>query len=128
MVIAKERRYFDRIPFSHQVSLCLGKHCWETEVLDLSLRGALVRQPERWPAHIGEACTLHLPLDDNDQTGIDMRCTLVGRHDNRLHLLVEHIDVESVSRLRRLVELNLGQAELLERNLGHLIDSHGTGH
>jgi hypothetical protein len=32
----------------------------------------------------------------------------------------EHIDIDSISNLRRLVELNLGDAELLERQLGAL--------
>lgn len=117
-----ERREFTRIPFERPANICLGKRCWPTQVQDLSLKGALITQPPEWPARIGEYCQLHLALDD---VGDDIRlsCTLVGTSSGHLHLLVNEMDVESASRLRRLVELNLGNPELLERNLGNLIDS-----
>ncbi|WP_417362176.1 PilZ domain-containing protein [Gallaecimonas pentaromativorans] len=121
-MVTEDRRDFTRIPFQRTASLCLGSQCWATEVQDLSLKGALVTRPGHWPARIGEYCQLTLALDD---VGDDIRlsCTLVGTSEGRLHLLVNEMDVESASRLRRLVELNLGNPELLERNLGNLIDN-----
>ena len=37
--------------------------------------------------------------------------------------VVDHIDLESISHLRRLVELNLGDSSLLERELAALSDN-----
>lgn len=121
-MVTIERRDFTRIPVDRLASLCLGSSCWSTEVLDLSLKGALVRKPEEWPARIGELCSLVVALDDVGDD-IKLHCTLVGTSDGRLHLLVNEMDLDSASRLRRLVELNLGSPELLERNLGKLIDN-----
>ncbi|WKE64923.1 PilZ domain-containing protein [Gallaecimonas kandeliae] len=123
MVTTTERRDFNRVPFQHDADLYLGSHCWHTDILDLSLKGALVKRPEEWPANIGELCKLILPLDAGGDH-IEMHCTLVGTSEGRLHLLVNEMDVTSASRLRRLMELNLGTPELLERNLGKLIDTH----
>ncbi|MOA67711.1 Cyclic diguanosine monophosphate-binding protein [compost metagenome] len=47
------------------------------------------------------------------------------RHDNDGHLgfACLHIDLESITYLRRLIELNLGDEDELQRELGSLIDS-----
>ncbi|WP_341503102.1 PilZ domain-containing protein [Gallaecimonas sp. GXIMD4217] len=122
MVKTAERRRFERIPFEHAATLKLGSEQWPTEVQDLSLKGALVVRPIGWPGQIGQSCKLDIPLG-KDEKAIQMKCIIVGMREDRLHLLVTYQDLDSVSRLKRLVELNLGEAELLERDLGNLIDS-----
>jgi hypothetical protein len=46
-------------------------------------------------------------------------------HQDGQHIGIKcrHIDVDSLTRLRRLVELNLGDATLLDRELPHLFVS-----
>jgi hypothetical protein len=36
-------------------------------------------------------------------------------------LQTEHIDLDSISHLRRLIELNVGDADILNRELGELV-------
>lgn len=44
------------------------------------------------------------------------------QNERILHLKIDHIDIESIGHLRRLVELNVGSDELLHRELEHLVD------
>jgi hypothetical protein len=48
-------------------------------------------------------------------------CSCRGSH--RPALLCHSIDIDSVTHLRRLVELNLGNADLLQRELSALVSS-----
>ena len=50
-----------------------------------------------------------------------MHTEVVHKTSHHLGLRSLHIDVESISHLRRIIELNLGDAELLNRELEMLI-------
>lgn len=61
---------------------------------------------------------LTLSLDDDSQ--ISMQVTLAHTLATRLGLHCDHIDLDSISHLKRLVELNLGDPAQLQRELGLL--------
>lgn len=50
-----------------------------------------------------------------------MLVTLAHQKDGLLGLQCREIDLDSITHLRRLIELNLGSSELLERELGALV-------
>jgi hypothetical protein len=52
-----------------------------------------------------------------------MSVELVHKEKGRLGFKCKHIDIDSITHLRRLVELNLGNADMLERELSALIDA-----
>jgi hypothetical protein len=118
-----ERRQYSRIAFAAPAHLLLGEQVLRVEVLDLSLKGALLRLPDQAdPGHlaVGTAAVLDVPLDQSGQV-IRMQATVAHLDDGRAGLLCRSIDVDSVSHLRRLVELNLGDADLLQRELSALL-------
>ncbi|OPE31101.1 PilZ domain-containing protein, partial [Pseudomonas aeruginosa] len=87
-----------------------------------SLHGILVGQPQDWngdPQRPFEA-RLYLGLD----VLIRMEISLAWARDGLLGFECQHIDLDSISHLRRLVELNLGDEELLERELALLVSAH----
>jgi hypothetical protein len=51
-----------------------------------------------------------------------MELTATHIVDNKVGFKCEHIDIDSITQLRRLVELNLGNSSLLERDLLSLSD------
>lgn len=86
------------------------------------LHGILVGQPQDWngdPQRPFEA-RLYLGLD----VLIRMEISLAWARDGLLGFECQHIDLDSISHLRRLVELNLGDEELLERELALLVSAH----
>ena len=122
----EERRQHARIAFRTLARLLTGERQGEVEVLDISLKGALLRLPsdsETPPAdrlETGSECRLEVPLDDTSGTiRMDVRVAPVS--GDQLGVVCQLIDIDSATHLRRLVELNLGDPALLERELSALI-------
>ncbi|GIU06769.1 PilZ domain-containing protein [Shewanella morhuae] len=119
-----ERRMFSRILFATDAHLAQGETKWETTILDLSLNGALVEEPAHF-SNSGEAITLSFTLPESD-IEISIDTELVHQKNTQLGLKCNFIDVDSISHLKRMVELNLGDASLLNRELMLFIEKHNT--
>lgn len=121
---AGEKRRFSRVPFTKGATLTGdGPPCRAT-VLDISLNGALVAcPPGEGPAPESRG-TLTLPLEGGDSR-IVMDFTVAHRDGRRLGLRCEGIDVDSITHLKRLVALNLGDPEAVHWELAHLVDGGG---
>ncbi len=117
--MTRNRRQFSRIRFQTDARLYLPHAEYEVAVVDLSLRGALVQLPADAYATVGSNCTLKLKLDETGTT-IRMEATIVHRQGNLTGLYCREIDLDSVTHLRRLVELNVGDETILERELHRL--------
>ena len=127
MSTAGERRRFSRVEF-HAPARLLGADgtALEVEVLDLSMRGALVklRPDEAMPGSLREPesnWTLELPLSEQDR--IHMEVAPAHWHEQEVGLRCLRIDLDSMVHLRSLLEANLGDTELINRELYHLVDS-----
>lgn len=114
----RERRKFSRVTFKGKAQLRQGDKEWEVTLLDLSLKGLLVVAPGNWIAELSEPFEATIKL--GEATVINM--TLSWRHggNGKCGFICEHIDIESITHLRRLVELNLGDPDLLEREFAAL--------
>ncbi|ACA87799.1 PilZ domain-containing protein [Shewanella woodyi] len=117
-----ERRQFSRILFNTTANLNQGENMWATKIHDLSLNGALIDKPMDFEPKEG-TITLGFSLPDSD-IELRMEATLVYSTERLLGLKCFHIDVDSISHLRRMLELNLGDASLLNRELANFIDAH----
>ena len=89
-------------------------------MLDLSLKGALLHLPAAATTSFGSPCLLKIRLADQE-TMISMAGELAHVADGHAGMLCRSIDIESIIHLRRLVEMNLGDAALVERELVALI-------
>ncbi len=116
-----EKRRFHRIVFDAPCELHCQDSVWRTEVLDVSLKGVLVKRPESWSAPLKQPCEVVIHLD-GEHTGIVMAVELRHVEPHRLGFKCQYIDLESAGHLKRLVELNLGDPALLEREFAHLLD------
>lgn len=114
-----ERRHFVRVGFDAPALLTTSTGALSVHVLDLSLKGALLRAPAQANLEPGMPCQLTVPLAE---TGNHIAMTVEVAHVEGLHtgLLCKGIDLDSVTHLRRLIELQLGDPALLERDLAEL--------
>lgn len=119
MTIQDERRQFWRAHFHSPVQLAMHGHVAEAELYDISLKGALVKVPEGWPGKKGDRCQMRLAL--SAATTISMTTHVSHIDGRRVGLRCDNIDLDSVTHLRRLVELNAGEPGLLDRELSALI-------
>lgn len=118
--MSNNRRHFSRIAFHAPATLITARGPQQAVILDLSLKGALIRLPEDHCVSNGENCTLQVTLGT---PGTLIRMQGVVAHIEGLYagLACRNIDLDSVTHLRRVVELNLGNSDLLERELSALV-------
>lgn len=113
------RRQFWRAHFHSPVQLAMHGHVSEADLYDISLKGALVKVPEGWAGKSGEHCQLRLALGSD--VVISMSATITHIDGRRVGFHCDSIDLDSVTHLRRLVELNAGDPGLLDRELSALL-------
>lgn len=120
----QEQRHFTRIPFNAAAILVDSHsgHKETAEVLDISLKGVLIKRPHNWQGHTGGHFTVHIKLEGSD---IEISLAIIAVHceDEHIGFRIEHMDIDTATHLHRLVELNLGDEKLLERELSELINS-----
>lgn len=115
-----ERRRFQRICFDAPTELHQGSRCWSPKLLDISLKGLLVERPQQWDADLSQNYDAIITLDE--QTQVTMQVELRHEEPARLGFICLYIDVESMTHLHRLVELNLGDGTRMMRELRELIE------
>lgn len=113
-----ERRRFQRIAFDAPTEISQGVQRWEVKLHDISLKGLMVERPTDWQADPEQLFDVQISL--SEVAKVRMEVTETRDDDGLLGFACEHIDLESISHLRRLVELNLGDESLLERELSAL--------
>jgi hypothetical protein len=116
----QKRRLYTRIPFEAGVVLNTfpGKH--ECQLVDISLRGALVERHLPWNESIGDPCSIFVKLAGGGAT-IHMAGEVAHLEAGRLGMRCTEIDLESITNLRRLVELNLGDEAALNREISAMV-------
>ena len=115
----EQRRRFARVLFNADAFPVQREIRQACAVIDLSLRGALVRCP---PAALrdDQPVALELHLGGGDAAQIAMHGRIAHRDGERLGIRCDDIDLDSITHLRRVVELNSGDARLLDRELAAL--------
>ncbi|MDP1527382.1 MAG: PilZ domain-containing protein [Rhodocyclaceae bacterium] len=121
----QNRRQFWRAHFHSPVQLAMHGCVSEADLYDISLKGALVKVPQDWAGKNGEHCQLRLALGTHAIIG--MSTTITHIDGRRVGLRCENIDLDSVTHLRRLVELNAGDPGLLDRELSALLHETDQG-
>ena len=115
-----ERRRFQRIDFDAPTELRQGDQRWPVKLLDLSLKGLLIERPAPWDADLTQDfdAVIHL----NKEVRVQMQVELRHEEPTRLGFICLYIDVDSMTHLHRLVELNLADSTEMMRELRELIE------
>lgn len=116
-----ERRTFSRVPFVADAMLVFAGGHLPAELLDLSLAGALVACADAAAPGRDEPVTLVLVLGSDNALVLEMGARVAHRADDHLGLAFERVELETMVHLRRLLELNLGDAERIKREVFELI-------
>jgi len=117
-----DRRRFSRIPFeaNAHINSQKGELHLNCHVIDVSLNGILIAKPSNWLGQMNDQYNIDLLLE-NAQLVIKMEVKVAHLADDSIGFICTHIDLDSITHLKRLVELNLGDEGLLSRELSALI-------
>jgi len=119
--MSDERRQFNRVVFDTTATFYADKRKVECQIIDLSIQGVLLKLLDKTEIEVGSTYELEIPLGERDEI-ISLELELTHQQDKTLGLMCSYIDLVSITHLRRLVELNLGDSELLERDFNALLN------
>jgi hypothetical protein len=112
-------RRFLRSVFQAPARLNLGGVMREVRVLDVSLKGALIDVGQSRACHVGARGRLRLSLSPTTFIAMDVAVTRV--YGGQIGLQCLHIDLDSMTHLRQLMECNAQDPLLLRRDLSALV-------
>lgn len=115
-------RYFSRIKFTTQAHLEVNNSIHELELLDISLRGALLRSKTHLPLGKGTCCTLRIHLPTSHIT-LSFTAELVHLHENNLGFKFFDADIDTMTHLRNLLGNNTGNPDQITHELHFWLDS-----
>lgn len=111
-----DKRLFRRIPFEAEMLVAVGSRGWSCQLLDLALKGVLLESAEPLPLAQGAVANLSLPLPGSEIV-LDFEAKLVHHEGNRLGFKFLHENLETLTHLRTLLELNTGDPEGIRSEL-----------
>ncbi|MFQ0977291.1 PilZ domain-containing protein [Vibrio campbellii] len=116
-----ERRRFSRIIYQVPALIEQGNLAMQATIQDLSLHGLLLKVEDAKPLDSLLPVEVGFSFIQSEQM-MQFRAGIVSIAGNEIRLKISNIDIESISQLKRFIELNVGNNELLSRELEHLSD------
>ena len=118
-----ERRNFQRVPFATDTEILCNNKKYKGELLDISLKGALIKGTGHIQLQTGNRCDLTIHLLETEIV-LNFEADLIHTEGNRLGFKFVSEDTETAMHLRRLLELNIGSAEEIEKEIAIWIKQH----
>ncbi len=115
-----EKRSNQRVPFEYKVEFGFGDQLQVCNLVDISLQGALIDGCGSNTATTDIPCKLTIYLDALREQKVVMWGLVAHKEGDNLGIHCTNIDIDSMTHLRKIVEYNLGDAELVNRELGEL--------
>jgi len=115
-------RRFRRISFATEVTLKNGQDIWTAELLDVALKGAMVKTKAALPFDVGTKCTLCISLPGTP-ISLEFQADLVHCEGHHYGFKFISEDLETLTHLRKLIELNTGDAEATRSELSSWLGS-----
>jgi hypothetical protein len=115
----KNRRQFTRVLFAINATFEIEQKNYPVTIRDISLNGALATMPNANISLKGKLGLLHFDLA-NGESIVEMHVAVVHEVNDEVGLQCKAIDIDSVTHLRRLVELNLGDESQLHKEISQI--------
>lgn len=116
----QDRRHYHRVSFQQDARLSWGEYSETVRVENLSLKGVLLSGvPTLEGLDAGERARLTIDLADD--FSVAMTIELVFLRGDQLGARWVEIDLDGMTHLRRLVALNLGDANVVDQELSSIL-------
>lgn len=115
----EERRKFVRVKFLAEVEVVYFDNSYRAELLDISLKGALIHPKDEIPMGIGNTCDLKIGLAAKDLT-LEFKTELAHLNAGKFGLKFLTQDIDTMTHLRRLLELNVCDHDRITQELAFL--------
>ena len=108
-----EQRNYRRINFKTEADISINNNIFRCDLVDLALQGALFRYERELPLPLGSQIPLSIYLPETS-VRMEFIGELIHQRGKFYGFIFISEDAESMGHLRRLLELNFGDAEQAE--------------
>ena len=108
-----EQRNYRRINFKTEADVSINNNIFRCDLVDLALQGALFKSARELPLPLGSQVPLSIYLPETS-VRMEFIGELIHQRGNFYGFIFISEDAESMGHLRRLLELNFGDAEQAE--------------
>lgn len=115
---SNNRRHYQRIPFIAEVVMSKDGQHWSCGLLDISLKGMLLSPPTDVQPDMN--ATYDVELNLGESASIHIKARISHARDEHWGVHWENIELEGLTHLRRLLELNLADPDEMHRELADL--------
>jgi hypothetical protein len=109
-------RRFRRIPFEAIVTIRTDQGNISGELLDVALKGALIGTDAPVDLPLESECDLNISIPDSP-IKLDFKARLIHQEGNHSGFLFTSEDLDTLTHLRKLIELNTGDVEATRSEL-----------
>lgn len=110
------QRRFRRISFEAQATVGAGHNFRVCELIDLAMKGALLATDKPLPIVLGERCSLCITLPGGP-ISLEFTAELIHHEEDHYGFKFIGEDLATLTHLRKLIELNTGDAEATRSEL-----------
>jgi len=114
-----ENRRYSRVPFLRRAHIETRGQTMEVQCMDLSLRGVLLVRPVNVDWQLEQHICFTLVLGEREE--IVMDCSVAHIDDDVVGCACDSLGLESMTTLRRVLELNASDPSQIQRELAELI-------
>lgn len=119
--VKMEKRKFSRVKFNAEILIKIDEYWIKCDLLDISLKGILLTVEEPYSLDMGKKYDLKIKLPSSTIV-LSFEGRSVHKRESQFGLRFENFDSDSFTHLRRLLELNTGEDQLIRSEISHLID------
>lgn len=113
-----EKRNYRRINFQTEAEINIDAVSHHCELVDLALQGALFRSEQELPLSIGDKTVLTIELPSSELC-LNFNGELIHQRGQFYGFLFVSENAVTMGHLRRLLELNVGNAEEVDKEFNH---------
>lgn len=114
--MSKNRRNFSRINFKAEALLVIENKRVKGKLADLSLHGLLIEIMEENALKVGDTCDIELIFSE-EQKKHTVKAASVYINDDQYGFKFIEIDIDTITHIRRTIELYTGDPELVKEEL-----------
>ena len=111
------KRNYKRIEIPIDIILNSKNNYYKANVVDISLKGILIKLKQDLDLNKNKIYTAHIPLTQT-KTKIAMQIKIAWKKNKNYGIVCQNIDIDSMTHLKKLLELNGVSPLLLTRELG----------
>jgi len=113
-----EQRNYRRLNFRTEADIIIENSAYRCDVVDLALQGALFRSERELPLTLGTHTPLSIYLPESS-VRMEFVGELIHQRGNFYGFIFTSEEAESMGHLRRLLELNFGDAKQADEEFSH---------